>query len=57
MRWLLGIELTQGTIGFVQYFTDLPILLVGLHVLGAALVSACATWVRIGIRERGSQRT
>ena len=42
---LLGIELAQGAVGFVQYFTDLPELLVGFHMLGAALVSAAATWV------------
>jgi len=56
IRWLLGIELAQGLVGFVQYFTDLPIVLVGLHVLGAALVSACATWVLLGTRDRGSRR-
>ncbi len=55
VRWLLGIELIQGLIGFVQYFTDLPILLVGLHLLGAALVSAAATWVLLGTRDRGLQ--
>ncbi|MDQ3484161.1 MAG: COX15/CtaA family protein [Actinomycetota bacterium] len=53
VRWLLAIELLQGLVGFVQYFTDLPIVLVGLHVLGAALVSAAATWVLLGIRDRG----
>jgi len=37
-RWLLGIELGQGVIGFVQYFTHLPALLVGLHMFGACLV-------------------
>jgi heme a synthase len=35
---LLGIEMAQGLIGFVQYFTHLPIVLVGVHLLGAALV-------------------
>jgi heme a synthase len=39
---LIGIELGQGAIGFVQYFTHLPIVLVGFHLLGAALV-----WVGI----------
>jgi cytochrome c oxidase assembly protein subunit 15 len=39
---LLVIELAQGVIGFVQYFTHLPIVLVGVHLLGAALV-----WVGI----------
>lgn len=42
---LLVVELAQGAVGFVQYATDLPELLVGLHVLGAALVSAAVTRV------------
>jgi cytochrome c oxidase assembly protein subunit 15 len=36
--WLLGAELAQGAIGFVQYLTGLPALTVGLHMLGATLV-------------------
>ena len=48
---LLGIELAQGTIGFVQYFTDLPIVLVGFHLLGAALISASVTWALVRVRE------
>jgi cytochrome c oxidase assembly protein subunit 15 len=35
---LLAVELGQGLIGFVQYFTDLPVVLVGAHMLGACLV-------------------
>lgn len=35
--WLLGVTLLQGLIGYVQYFTGLPELLVGLHMLGSAL--------------------
>ncbi|GIF72695.1 COX15/CtaA family protein [Asanoa siamensis] len=35
---LLAVELSQGVIGFVQYFTGLPEILVGLHMLGACLV-------------------
>jgi cytochrome c oxidase assembly protein subunit 15 len=57
VSWLLGIELAQGLIGFVQYFTDLPIVLVGFHVLGAALVVAAATWTLLGTRDRGLLRT
>jgi len=30
----------QGAIGYVQYFTGLPIVLVGLHLLGVAVLSA-----------------
>jgi cytochrome c oxidase assembly protein subunit 15 len=48
---LLVVEVAQGAIGFVQYFTDLPIVLVGFHMLGAALVSATVTWALIRVRE------
>jgi cytochrome c oxidase assembly protein subunit 15 len=48
---LLALELAQGTIGFVQYFTDLPIVLVGFHMLGAALIAAAMTWVLLATRE------
>jgi cytochrome c oxidase assembly protein subunit 15 len=54
--WLLGIELGQGVVGFTQYFTNLPIGLVAVHVLGAALISAAAMWVLLGVRDRGLQR-
>ena len=37
---LLGVELAQGLIGYVQYFTGVPALLVGFHMAGA-----CAVWV------------
>ena len=48
---LLVVELAQGTIGFVQYFTNLPIVLVGIHMLGAALISATVTWALLQVRE------
>jgi cytochrome c oxidase assembly protein subunit 15 len=35
---LLAVVLAQGMVGYVQYVTDLPVLLVGVHVLGACLV-------------------
>ncbi len=37
---LLAVEVAQGVVGFVQYFTDLPEALVAVHMLGAALLSA-----------------
>jgi cytochrome c oxidase assembly protein subunit 15 len=49
---LLAVELAQGLVGFVQYFTDLPIVLVGIHLLGAALTSAALTWLLVSVRER-----
>ena len=38
IKILLIIELLQGAIGYVQYFTGLPALIVGAHLLGAVLV-------------------
>jgi cytochrome c oxidase assembly protein subunit 15 len=35
---LLAVELSQGLVGFVQYFTHLPAALVAVHMLGACLV-------------------
>ncbi len=49
---LLGLELAQGVVGFVQYFTGLPVVLVGLHLLGSALVSAALAWLLLGVRDR-----
>lgn len=49
--WLIVVELLQGTIGFVQYFTDLPIVLVAFHMLGAAVLSAAMTWALLRVRQ------
>ncbi len=49
---LFAVELAQGTIGFVQYFTDLPIALVAAHLLGAAVLLACATRLLLVDHER-----
>jgi cytochrome c oxidase assembly protein subunit 15 len=49
-HWLLGVELAQGLVGAVQYATDLPLLLVGLHLLGAAVLVAVATWALASVR-------
>ena len=37
---LIAVEIGQGAVGVVQYALDLPMLLVGLHLLGAALLVA-----------------
>lgn len=49
---LVLIELAQGLIGFVQYFTHLPVLLVGAHMLGACLVWLGTLSVLWSLRER-----
>jgi heme a synthase len=40
VRDLLVVQLAQGLVGFVQYFTDLPIALVLVHMIGAVLITA-----------------
>jgi cytochrome c oxidase assembly protein subunit 15 len=49
---LVGVELGQGLIGFVQYFTGLPVLLVAVHMLGATLVWTGALAVLWSLRTR-----
>ena len=50
---LLGVSLSQGLIGFVQYWTDLPVLLVGLHLVGACLVLVTAVQAVLALGDRG----
>lgn len=38
--WLLAAELAQGAVGYVQYFTHLPVALVLLHMVGTTLIVA-----------------
>lgn len=39
---LLAVEVGQGVVGFVQYYNGLPVPVVALHLLGAALAIAAA---------------
>ncbi len=43
VTWVAAAVLVQGGIGYWQYFTGLPELLVGLHLLGSGLVIAAVT--------------
>ncbi|MDG9715170.1 heme A synthase [Streptomyces sp. DH24] len=51
-RDLFLVLLAQGAIGYVQYFTDLPELLVGLHMLGSAVTWIAVLRVLLSLRER-----
>ena len=51
-RELFLILLSQGVIGYVQYFTHLPELLVGLHMLGSCLVWIGVLRGLLALRER-----
>ena len=37
LEMVLVIAILQATVGYVQYFNDIPALLVGIHVFGATM--------------------
>jgi cytochrome c oxidase assembly protein subunit 15 len=49
VRVVLAVELAQGVIGFVQYFTDLPVAVVAAHLVGAAVLVAVTTRLLVTI--------
>jgi cytochrome c oxidase assembly protein subunit 15 len=49
---LLVVVLGQGAVGWTQYFTDLPVALVAVHMVGACLVLVAAVRVALSVRER-----
>lgn len=53
---LLAAELVQGVIGYVQYFTGVPVPLVLLHMLGITIVMAAATNLAASVTATASQR-
>jgi cytochrome c oxidase assembly protein subunit 15 len=55
-RVLLGAMVLQGGIGYAQYFTHLPALLVGVHVFGATVVWMAMLWFSDGLTHRGGER-
>ena len=54
-RDLLLVELAQGVIGYVQYFTHLPALLVLLHMTGAVLITIYTTRLIWSVRGPASE--
>jgi heme a synthase len=42
--WIF-VAVLQATVGYVQYFNDVPELLVGLHVAGATALWAMTVWL------------
>ncbi len=49
---LLAVELAQGLVGYVQYFTDLPVPLVALHMAGACVTVVAVVRAALSLRER-----
>ncbi len=44
LKVFVGIIAIQATIGYVQYFNDIPALLVAAHIVGATAAMLSATW-------------
>lgn len=53
---LLAVIALQGVIGYVQYFTGLPIALVAAHLAGVALLTTAATHALIATRPPAQAR-
>jgi cytochrome c oxidase assembly protein subunit 15 len=49
---LLVVAVCQAGIGYWQYFTDIPALLVGVHVAGATAVFSATLWLCLSLFER-----
>ncbi len=50
---LLAVSVAQAAVGYTQYFTGVPVLLVGIHIGGAAAVWAAAVRFLAGYHVRG----
>lgn len=50
---LIAVSMAQGVVGYIQYFTGLPWLVVLLHLLGACLVWIALVRVPLTLRTRG----
>ncbi|MBM7808593.1 cytochrome c oxidase assembly protein subunit 15 [Geodermatophilus bullaregiensis] len=55
-RDLLVVQLAQGLVGFAQYFTGLPVVLVLLHMLGAVLVAVFTARLVWSVRGPASEQ-
>jgi len=53
LRVLFGVILVQGAIGYIQYFNDIPALLVGFHIAGATAMWSAVIWYYLGLSTRG----
>jgi cytochrome c oxidase assembly protein subunit 15 len=51
---LLAVLVAQAGVGYAQYFTGIPVLLVGIHVAGATALWAATVWFALGVTERPS---
>ena len=50
LRIVIAVMATQAAIGYIQYFNELPVLLVALHVAGATLLTIAVTRLVLSTR-------
>lgn len=44
ITWVIGLGTLQGAIGYLQYFTGVPVLLVGFHIAGSVVFWTTLVW-------------
>jgi len=49
--WMF-VAVLQGGVGYVQYFTGVPEILVGAHIAGATCLWAVTVWLTLGVTDR-----
>ena len=49
---LVAVLVAQTAVGYAQYFTGIPPVLVGIHIAGAAAVWVAVVWFRVGVGDR-----
>ena len=54
IRIVIGVMAVQAAVGYVQYFNELPVLLVALHVIGATLLTITMTRLVLAASSRGA---
>jgi cytochrome c oxidase assembly protein subunit 15 len=54
-RVVVGTVVVQGAVGYAQYFSHLPALLVGVHVFGATVVWSAMLWFHDGLTHHGAR--
>lgn len=52
MRVVLQVMVLQAGVGYLQYFTGVPVFLVGVHIAGAALLWGVVVWFHTGLVAR-----
>lgn len=52
---VLVVALMQAAIGYIQYFNDIPALLVGLHIAGATALWTAVVWFYLGLFTRPAE--